>query len=305
MMRFPKALGEGTPPVEWDRRSWMEENHPQKKKIDEEARKIQSTVAAIAGQADQLRNSPFIRGGSPLHKAGVADVASLQSILKTAVPVTDANRGLYVHMELAGKFGRHIAFDANWISNMDLDPNALDAAGNLHDVGKLTGIFRYHFHDLVGAHLLRKMRIRTEIDECLQPARFNIGPNTLHGSKRPSPSEASRRMRGYIAHIQKSLSSHQQALILADICGKAHAPEFTTIHTWEDMEAKHMKTRQSPEEYEVYIQEKALWPSEIHAYNHMPGFAEGWLKIYRYLRDRWRNQGADVDEIRKKLQQQE
>ena len=299
-MEFPKALPAGIPLREWEHLAWAN-GHTKKEQIHAEAAKIADTVAWVKEAVLTVGDSPFFPNG-PKKRASAGDIIALQDALQMAVPETDENKGLYAHLRLTGRFAHEITRRVNVRHALDYDAYAQNAAGNLHDAGKLTGVFRYHLNDLVTEHMLRVTGASYEVRECFPQTRFNIGPVTTSDAKKMGESELSRRIAEYAVHIRKTLAPRQEILILADVCGKVKDPASGEIQTFEEMEEKHMSTRRSAAEYEAYIGQTALWPSEKYAYKHLPGLAEGWLGMYRQLREKWKSQGADVDEIRKQLQ---
>lgn len=297
--KFPPAFGPGIPHREWSTNnlSWAA-GSPHKEKILAEAGHIQAVIQRLTRASHALDKTGITSLKLEAEDVNEKDIQLLRQALQDGVPLTEANKGLYGHLDLAAEYGFQIAE----ASDGRLHPHVLEAAGLLNDVGKLTGIFRYHLNDLIGQEILEGMTIRPEIQDALMPAAFHIGPLDIDTYKTLQPGEREIIVHAHADAVEAALSEEQQAFILADIMGKRSKAEPDTLMTWDEMETYHMASRKSAEDYEALIGEKAIWPSEIYAYRHIAGWAEGWLGIYRNLKDKWKTRGVDMDEIRKRVQ---
>lgn len=304
-MAFRPALGPGISSQEWEDVSWANAlPADQQAQVEAEQGKIALVMTDLSDCFRQrLLPSTLTRPEAPL-VSGASQFVLLREALHDAVPVTEHNERLYRHLELTAQFARRIA-EALRANDHDVtNPGIHAIAGMLNDVGKLTGVFRYHLNDLVGQHILESMRLRPGVTALFQPAELNIGPLDIDAIAGRDAAELRAEVAEHAQQILQRLTPDQQVHILADVCGKP-AKELGTVQTFAEMEEHHMATRKSAADYEQYISEKALWPSEKYAYKHIPYFAEGWLWIYRQLRERMKTQGADVAVIREQILEHE
>lgn len=254
-------------------------------------------VAASIGLDQQ--KSAIVDASKNIASVQSADIAKLDWVLETAVPVTEQNAGLHAHLDIAGIYARNLAIAVREATGASLPEYVLEAAGKLNDVGKLTGIFRYHFNDVLGDSIMDIMRIRPEIQKMFMPTEFHVGPLSKEEYQSLSKKNRGRYMRRYCRKILRNLTLEQKIFIYADVCGKPTGPDFDDIQTFNGMRAAHLASRGSGAAYQQYIGKKEpLWPSEIYGINHIEGFAEGWMWIYEQIREEFERMGVNLEEVR-------
>jgi hypothetical protein len=305
MVTFLPALPADHPKrPEWMDLSWVSADHPHRQKLFDESAKIAATTEALVrGTLPIAGTNPLLRSRCvPAGRILRSEVVSLKDAIYAGVPRTDKNAGLYDHLELTAGFAGAIATVLALKEACTPHPPISEAGGFTHDIGKLAGVSRYHLHDLVGERMLLDMGVRGEVRNAHQPAQFNVGPLRLSTYNRMTDGSRARKIGRYARAVSDALTLQQKIGIVADVSGKRSKVDKGQVWTWEEMSAFHLGTRKSPEAYAAHIGENAIWPAEFYAMEHIPDWALGWMDIYNRSKAELEARGADVDEIRKKVQ---
>lgn len=280
--------------------SWAHGSHSPTKALAETAL-VRGGIARMYGVRTALHTSPIIDGRQPVSAIDTNAINGLKSALEAAIP-RQTNVGLYQHLDIAGITARKIAEALSHKVEHAPHPCVLEAAGYLHDVGKLTGIFRYFLTDLIGDAMMSRMGVRPEIQSTLQPLESYIGPLTLETYRQTSTSIAKTVVHLHSDRILGALSLPQRILAIADAVGKRSRTKSGGLMTFDEMLGYHRETRRTPEDHQRHINEQALWPAEIFAYDHMAGFSEGWERIYSAIRSQLRSLGIELEDIRNRVE---
>ncbi len=301
-MSFRPALGPNVPKREWENLSWMDldgmEGDPRRDIVVAEADQINATFRRLlAAGAVELKDSPLTNAAVALEAIGPDDIASLRRTRLAAAPLTAKNNRLHAHLEVAGIYAGSLTAAVNKAAHMRMPARALHAAGEMNDFGKLTGVFRYHFNDVVGDAMLDDLRIRPDVRKLFMPTEFHVGP--VSADKHMSVGERDDWVREYCDAIYDSLTTEQKIFIYADVCGKATGTKLDDIETFDGMRTTHVKSRASGTAYQQYIGAKEpVWPSEIYAIKHIEGFADGWMSIYERIKAEFETMGVDLEAVR-------
>ncbi len=300
MVNLMKALPKGVPKYPWLDLSWAQ-NSPHREKIAEESRRIIDTTARMKESSAALLPASLLGRQQPVTAVSRMDVFRMKEVVYAAVPRTERNTNLYDHLELAAEFNRQITLALQY--NKENPPIGVqEASGFLHDAGKLAGVFRYHLHDFVGEHMLEEMNVRNEVRTAMQPSRFNVGPLALFDYKKDTEKNRQTKIEEYADAVYRQLTLPQKVGVIADVSGKRSKEHAGLVWEWDEMSATHLSSRKSADDYARHIGEHAIWPAETYAFEHMPDWALGWMDIYNRAKAELKARGADVDEIRKKVQ---
>lgn len=301
-MHFRPAIGPHVPTREWENLSWTAldgvEADSRHDTVIREAAQIGSVVRRLldAGRV-ALAGSPLVTPTAELSAILPADVDCLRRMRLAAVPLTSQNSALHGHLEVAGLLAKHLA-TAVKAKGIDVPVQALQAAGELNDIGKLSGVFRYHLNDVLGDAILDDLHIHSGVRALFMPIAFNVGPVHRSHAASMTPEERAEWVRQYCDEIFDALTLEQKLFIYADSCGKPIGPSFEHIQTFEGMRKVHMSSRASGSAYQQYIGAKTpVWPSEIYGIDHIEGYAAGWMTIYERIQAEFESMGISLDDV--------
>ena len=299
-LRTLNPLPSDDPAVDWSEpATWVYRSADAGKAI-EEAKSIRGAVAASYGLRTALHGSPILHSGFSLESIDPMHLASLKTGIEEEFP-RSVNPGLHEHLDLAGVTARTIVEQLRGRVPGVLPPVAAETASYLNDIGKLSGVFRYFLNDVLGDAMLSRIGVRSDITAAFQPLQSYIGPFTNAEYRKKNETNAAQGIRQYADRVLSVLTPPQKIWILSDVLGRRSKEVAGALTTFDEMLAYHSKTRSSPDAYEDLIKEKALWPAEIYAYNHMAGWSEGWAHIYRTIRDDIESIGIDLGDIRSRV----
>lgn len=298
---FRPAIERGAPLREWENLEWIHDDaDPRAEVVRRESAQIQEVIRALlAAGAVELKGSPLTDASRPLEDIGPEDISRLRRMRLAAAPLTAKNNRLHAHLEVAGIYAGQLATAVNAAQHLRLPTRALHAAGELNDIGKLSGVFRYHFNDVLGDAMLEDLGIHPGVKALFMPTEFHVGPVSVEQAAKMGIAERDGWVADYCDEIFNALTREQKIFIYADVCGKPKGPKLDDIQTFADMREVHLRTRASGTAYQQYIGAKEpVWPSEIYAIRHIEGFADGWMTIYERIQSEFEAMGVDLEEVR-------
>lgn len=247
---------------------------------------VKSEGLQTRGKIDEFvsRGKPLL-GGSALIEEGVeigpSEVEVAYTLLEQIAPIDKDNFQVHEHVRLTGKFARKMA------EQLDLNPDELEVAGLLHDIGRFV-THRYFRNDLLGDLLLRKLGFKKSFLAKMPSFRGYVGPKTYKSIE--------------------DLPIEQRIIDIADLCAKRK--DDGDIRTFTEVVEYH---RSSRSRYEDLIGLAAVWPTEKYAFRHMlpdeqggeRGIIERSADIYERVKDWLDKQRVDVEKIRQEILEEE
>ena len=298
----PSALPDPNAKPEWEDTSWIE-NSRDPDQARTEVSQVKEALCKIDELKDKLGDNSIIHFSNDVRDLNEQARLQFWQALQQVFPRTEGNISLYRHLELTGLFAEKISRSLGRLMH---DIVAYKTAGNVHDIGRLTGIHRYHTHDLIGQAMLQRLNMPRSVTDHIPTPELNIGNIDSATLASHGEEECLVAANTYAEKLLSRITKEEIIILMSDFVGKPSKKSLASIITWPWAVAHHRATRGSAEDYAKYIREEALWPSEIYAHDHLHFFADGWLMIYRSIRNHWKHfKNVDLDLVRKEILSEE